>query len=281
MRWSSAALLLLVAAAGCVASATVRRTTPVANLQSFRTLLVRVDGSPEARRYASVLEFHAADKLRGTCAFDQVVTSRERPVQPPDLILDLNLQRAFRGGEGLIQNPNLATIDVTLVLSDGVDDELLGSADIRGKSSAVYVANQNPEEQAIAAVSARVAQIMERSGCTGARVARAEPEPAPDEATPDDEVDPDLLARAEAENDAGKQLFRAADIAGAKARFQAAIALHRDARFLFNLCLAHEALKELSEASSVCQQVIDMQPEPRLAEKAQMRLGIIRDKRGG
>lgn len=278
MRWSAAAALsCALFALSCRPSATVRRTTPVANLQSYRSVLLRVDGSPQARRYADVLEFHATDWMRRACAFTEIGTSRQPPVGEPDLIVDLNLQRAFRGGDGLIQNPNLAVVDVTAVLSDGIDDELLGSADIRGKSSAVAVAGVNPEEQAIAAVSEQIAEILVNSGCSGERVARAEPpEPAPTDAgDAGSAVDPEVLARAEAENEAGKQLFRAADIAGAKARFEAALALHRDPRYLFNLCLAQEALKDYAAATATCQEVIDLQPEPRLVEKAQMRLDII------
>lgn len=274
MRWSvAAALSCALLASSCRPSATVRRTTPVANLQSYRTVLVRVDGSPQARRFADMLEFHAIDWMRRSCAFDQIGTRRQPPLAEPDLVVDLNLQRASRGGGGLIQNPNLAVVDVTAVLSDNVDDELIGSADIRGKSSAVAVSGVNPEEQAIAAVSKTMAEILVRSGCSGERVARPEPPPPTDPVDP--AIDPELLAQAEAENEAGKQLFRAADIAGAKARFEAALAIHRDPRFLFNLCLAQEALKDYAAARSSCQEVIDLQPEPRLVEKAQMRLDII------
>jgi hypothetical protein len=269
-------LLATVATTGaCVPSAKVRRTTPVANLQSYRNVLVRVAAAPNANQHVAQLEFQTSDAMRQSCSFGRVMGATEQGQIKPDLIVDLNIRRTARGGGGFIKNPNLATVDVTMVLSDGLDESLLGSADIQGRSSAVLVQGENPEDQAISAVAKRIAAIMGNSGCKGERIARAEdPAPAnpgqsdpgttdpanpdpgtpapgtPDPATP--AADPEAIAKAEAANDEGKRLFRAADIAAAKAQFEQAISFHDDPRFQFNLCLAHEALGELKQADAAC-----------------------------
>src|SRR6266545_2540653 len=196
--------LVAVAVAGCRGSATVQSTTPVAN-------------------------------IRARCAFGDVrVGRRAGGAGPDDVILDLTITRAFRGGSGLIKNQNQATVDVKMVLTDGRDDELVGSADIRGKSAGILLNSTPPEEQAITAVADSIAEMLDDSGCTEDRVARAPPSgeevkpagSASAQLVSEERTDP--AARAEAENDEGKRLFRSDDVAGAKEHFEEAIRLHRE-----------------------------------------------------
>ncbi len=278
---------LLVAAAltvvACGPSASVQRTTPVANLQSYQTALVRVSSTPGLSQYTPVLEFATADALQQRCGFGRVVSPTQVGDLKPDLILDLNIRKSERGGGGFIKNPNLATVNVTMVLSDGIDESLLGSAEIRGKSAAVAIEGNDPENEALIAVAKRVTAILGKSGCEGARVARPAPPKEPEPVVPPEgqpELTEEQLAEAEAANDEGKRLFRAAEIASAKAQFEKAISVAKDPRFYFNLCLAHEALTEYDSAVDACKTVLSASPRGRLAEKATQRLEIIADKRG-
>jgi len=293
--WNSAGLGLglAVVLAGCRPSATVQRTVPLANLASYTGVVIRATGASERRagRLSLVLEHAAVDRIRRRCAFTDVQAGSDAPPDmPADLFLDVTVQRSFRGGGGgLIQNENQATVEVKLVLSDGADEELVGAADIRGKSGGIVVNDASPEEEAVNAVADSIANVLVRSGCSGPRVARARPparrRPPPDTGTADGDVElvseqqNDVVAKAEAENEEGKRRFRAADVPGAKFHFQAAIRLHRDARYVFNMCLAEEALGRLDAAVSTCKSVIAMKPEPALAEKAKLRLQILAEKR--
>lgn len=290
----------VVLVAGCRPSATVQRTTPVANLQPYTGMVVR--GTRAGRfgrgRLAFVLERAAVARIRRACSFREVhAAGRRTEPGPDDLLLDLTVQRAFRGGGGLVQNENLATVDVKAVLSDGVDMELVGSADIRGQSGGIVIGQESPEEEAINAVADSVTQMLVRSGCRGRRIARAHRPPASDhrdeEPGPDGQEgtnpgtdqtgvtlasdDPD--ARAEAANEEGKRLFRAADVAGARVQFREAIRLHRDPRYVFNLCLAEEALGSIDAAITTCKRVQGMRPDGALAEKVKLRLKILADKK--
>jgi tetratricopeptide (TPR) repeat protein len=251
-------------------------------LQSYQTALIRVSTTPGLDRYGPVLEFAAADSMLKSCGFGRVVSPTQLGDLQPDLIIDLNVRSTERGGGGFIKNPNLATVNVTMVLSDGIDESLLGSADIVGKSSAVAIEGNDPENEALIAVGNRVTTILGKSGCKGARVARNEP---PEEVQPvvppgAPELTPEQLAKAEEANNEGKRLFRAADIAGAKAQFEQALAVSADPRFYFNLCLAHEALSEFDSAVKACNAVLSSNAQERLAEKATQRLEIIAEKRG-
>ena len=78
------------------------------------------------------------NQVMKNCQFDNVVLDGTAGAQP-DLWIDLNLQKSFRGGTGIIQNDNKATIEVLMVLSDGASEDLLGSAWITGESSSVSV----------------------------------------------------------------------------------------------------------------------------------------------
>jgi hypothetical protein len=302
--WNSRGLgvvLCVVLVAGCTPSATVQRTTPVANLQPYTGMVVR--GTRAGRfgrgRLAFVLERAAVARIRRACSFRQVhAANRRTEPGPDDLLLDLTVQRSFRGGGGgLVQNENLATVDVKAVLSDGVDMELVGSADIRGQSGGLVIGEQSPEEEAINAVADSVTQMLVRSGCRGRRIARAHRPPASDqrgeEPGPDGQegtdpgTDPtgltlaseDPMAKAEAANEEGKRLFRAADVAAAKVQFREAIRLHRDPRYVFNLCLAEEALGSIDAAITTCRRVQGMKPDGALAEKVKLRLKILADKK--
>ena len=94
-------------------------------------------------------------------------------------------------------------------------------------------------------------------------------------------ITPEQVAQAEAANNEGKRLFRAAEIASAKEQFLLAIRLVPAPKYQFNLCLAHEALNEYDAAAAACQNVINGGTDQRLSEKAQQRLSIIADKRAG
>lgn len=267
--------------AACGPSASVKRTTPVANLQQYQNVLVRVGSSPGLEQYTSVLEFATTDNMMQHCAFSRVTGPTQLGQTRPDLLVDLNIRTTQRGGGGFIKNPNLATVNVTMVLSDGIDESLLGSAEIVGKSSAVAMQGADPENQALLAVAERVTTILSKSGCSGTRIARAEPAPQPVAPVAPTGITPEQLAQAEAANDEGKRLFRAAEIAAAKVQFQQAIQISPDPKYQFNLCLAHEALKEFDQAVAACQSVINANSEQRLTEKAQQRLSIIADMRSG
>lgn len=277
------AVCFAVVLCSCRPSATVQRTTPVANLQPYQGVLVRGTGA-SARgkgRLVYMLERAAADRIRGRCAFLDVQAASQAEARQVDLILDVTVQRSYRGGEGLIQNENLATVDVKLVLSDGIDQELVGSADIQGKSAGIVINDVSPEEEAVGAVADSIADLLVMSGCTGPRVARANRTEDPGGepvAEPVSDQRSDAASRAEAENDEGKRLFRGADVEAAKTHFEAAIALHRDPRFVFNLCLAEEALGELDAAVDACRKVIGMKPDKALDEKARLRLELIASK---
>jgi len=278
-----AVLALGGALASCGPSASIRRTTPVANLQAYQTVLVRVASSPGLELYNSVLEFATTDSMMGRCNFGRVVSNGQLAQFPnirPDLLVDLTIRSTQRGGSGLIQNPNLATVDVTMVLSDGIDESLLGSAEIEGKSSSVSINGADPENQALVAVAKRVTAILATSGCVGQRLARAPAPLAPQAPAPPAGISPEQLAQAEAANNEGKRLFRAADIAAAKEQFLRAISIVPDPRYEFNLCLAHENLSEFDQAAVACQRVIASGAEERLQAKAQQRLAIIQAKRG-
>jgi tetratricopeptide (TPR) repeat protein len=285
MQALGSALLVaaIISLGACGPSASVKRTTPVANLQSYQTALVRVSSASNLSHYTPVLEFATSDALQKRCSFERVVSPTQIGADQPDLILDLNIRSTARGGDGFIKNPNLATVSVTMVLSDGIDESLLGSAEIIGKSAAVAIEGNDPENQALIAVAKRITAILGKSGCEGTRVARAVPPPVeePVAAPPGaPELTPEQLAEAEAANDEGKRLFRAAEIAAAKSQFEKALGVAKDPRFFFNLCLAHEALTEYESAVNACNSVLSANPNERLVQKANQRLEIIADKRG-
>lgn len=289
MRSLLALALVVAAAVACRPSATLERTTPVGNLQIYRSVLVRVGGPAAGGGNAESLEAMVAAELRNRCAMEVHLASRG--ASESDLQLDLTIQNAGRGGGGLIQNPNMATMDVLMVLSDAIDGELVGSALVRGKSSAVMVeGGESPEQQALGVVGKTIGEVLGKSGCAGERIARPTPTPAEGDAgvvaSSDGDagpVGPDEAKRAEAEaaNEAGKDKFRSGDPAAALDDFRTALGLVRDARYAINICLAHEALQQWDAAEKACNDVLGMQPTESVAAKARQRLDIIAERRKG
>ena len=270
--WSFVAAL-----AACHPSATVERTMPVANLNTYRTVGLRVQSSAFASQgQASMLETAVLDKVQHSCSFTQVAHAGTTPA---DVVLDLNITNTGRGGSGWIKNQNLATIEALLVLSDGQSGELLGTARIRGQSSGMIINNAVPENEAIDAVAKSVAELLAKSGCFGPRVAKAEPPaPTPDPPPAGSGATPDDAKRREAEqlNEQGKDKLRGADIAGALAAFQRANTLVPDARYEYNVCLAYEAQEQWDSAIGACKQARSMNPESRLVAKIDHRLELLK-----
>ncbi len=242
---------------------------------------MRISSPIGYQKYNRVLEFATTESILSKCSFGRVVGLSQLGNSRPDLIVDLTIRRAERGSGGLINNPNLAVVDVAMVLSDGQDESLLGSAELRGKSSAVAIGSSNPENQAFAAVAKRISEILAKSGCYGQRLARPSPAPQPPVPVGPTPATPEQIAQAEAANTEGKRLFRAANIAAAKGFFLQATAIVADPRYYFNLCLSHEALSEFDAAQKACQAVLDTHPAQRLIDKATQRLAIIAERRGG
>jgi hypothetical protein len=252
---------------------------PVANLQSYRTVAVRVH-STQFGAQAPWLERAVLDKLQRQCGFEQVGSGNV----PADVVLDLNITSAGRGGNGWVRNPNLATIDTLLVLTDGQDGELLGTARILGKSSGMIINNGNPENEATEVVANSIAGLLYTSGCSGPRIARVKAPPPPDtgtgsaagSATGSGSVapPPDESHRAEAEalNQQGKEKLYGADLPGALAAFQQANTLLPDARYEFNVCLALGAQEQWDNAIAACRQARGMNPQAALATKIDRRL---------
>jgi len=291
---------------GCGPKATLTQATPIASLETYGSVLVRVGynpGVPGTQNQVSALEYMTADRLRRACRFKQVVLASQQPQARTDLIMDMNIQQVFFGADpnqgGLIKfhNSSQATADVAVILSDGINDDLVGSAQIRGRSAAVTTAS--PEAQAITVVADKVAEIMKTSGCQLDRVARApEPPPKPTATTgqtgggtgdgsgtgegtgEETGQRQETIDQAEALNDEGKGLFRQANAAAAAAKFQAAIDLIADPRYYFNLCLAREAEGKLDAAKTACEQIKTMGADERLIAKATERIEIIKSKRG-
>ena len=281
MRNRLGSLVTLALIAACAPQATVRKASPVADLKVYRKVLVRGQAGQMAAWQGEELANRTAAQLQALCGFDAVFTGAGDGGRDDfDLIVDLNILAAGRGGGGIIQNPNLAVVDVAMILSDGLNDELLGSAQIRGQSSAVLVNGANPEQQALAVVSQEVGKILLKSGCGGPRIARTDPvEPEPPPKAEKPEVTEEQIAEAEAANSRGKELFRGAKVAEARAEFERAIQLNPDPRYIMNLCLAHEALNDFDTAIQTCERVIQAKPEPRLAKKAEQRIILIADKK--
>lgn len=288
MRISLGTLLALAVAAptalvasGCAPSAMVRKASPVADLTVYRKVLVR-GKSGQAAWQGEELANRTAAQLQAMCGFDAVFTGGANAAGGGnDLVVDLNILASNRGGDGILKNPNLAVVEVAMVLSDGINDELLGSAQIRGQSSAVVINSASPEQQALHVVSQEIGKILVKSGCTGPRIARADPTPeetAPPKAEKP-EVTEEQITEAEEANNRGKELFRAAQVSEARDAFARAIELNPDPRYIMNLCLAHEALKDWDTAIQTCEDVIAARPDERLQKKAEQRIILISDKK--
>jgi hypothetical protein len=285
--------LLTAALFACHPSATVERTTPVANLQSYRTVGLSVRATAFASQgLAMYLEGAVMQRLQKQCGFEQVGRAG---TGPNDVVLDLNITHSGRGGGGWVSNSGTAVIETLLVLSDGQNGDLLGTARIRGKSSGMIINGAPPENEAIEVVAKSIAELLAKSGCTGPRVARAEPPPPPNtgggsgagssagsaagsgssQGSGAPPVDDAKRAQAEQLNEDGKTKLRSADIAGALAAFQQANALVPDPRYQYNVCLTYEAQEQWTNAIAACKQARGMNPEPRLVAKIDKRLEML------
>ena len=283
------ATLLLVLLAGCKPTASVEQTLPVANLQAMRTVGLTVRATAfAAQGQAMMLEQAVTQKLQRQCGFTAVGRPGSGP--PADVLLDLNITSATRGASGW--GGQLAKVETLLVVSDGQSGELLGTARIRGESSGAMLQNKAPESEAIEVVSKTVADVLAKSGCSGPRIARAEPPPeqtgqnppqtgSAGSATEPGQTQPDESKKAEAEaiNEDGKVKLRSADIPGALAAFQQASSLYPDARFQYNVCLALEAQERWADAIAACQKAKTMNPQPSTAAKIDKRLALLQQKK--
>jgi hypothetical protein len=269
---------------------------PVANLQSYRTVALRVRSTAFASQgRAMYLESALTQRLRQQCGFEYIGPPGGTPT---DVMIDLNITNAGRGGGGWVSNSSQATLDTLLVLSDGQSGELLGTARIRGKSSGILINNASPENEAIEVVAKTVAEMLAKSGCSGPRIARSEPPPLQQQPPPGGDTGsgsattgtdtgsgttapPDDARRAQAEtlNEQGKEKLRSADIPGALAAFEQANTLVPDARYVYNVCLAQEAQERWDDAIAACKRARSMNPEPRLVAKIDNRIGLIEKRR--
>ena len=68
-----------------------------------------------------------------------------------------------------------------------------------------------------------------------------------------------------------------ADGAGALTDFERAVSVVRGPRYLFNVCLAHEALEQFERALDACEQVRSLEPPASLSAKIEQRIAIIRE----
>lgn len=252
---------------------------PVANLQSYRTVALSVRSTAFASQgYAVSLERAVLQKLQRTCGFEQIGRASATPA---DVVLDLNITNTTRSSGGWVAGSTSATIDTLLVLTDGESGDLLGTARIHGKSSGMGGA----EGEAVEVVAKTVADVLAKSGCSGPRIARAEPPPTPPGPGPGpgsgsgegSAAPPDEAKRAEAEalNEQGKLKLRSADVEGAIATFQQANTVVPDARYVFNLCMAFGAAERWDHAIAACRQARGMNPEERLAMKIDERLEML------
>jgi hypothetical protein len=286
------ALLIALAITGCKPSATVENTMPVANLQSYRTVALRVKSTAfAAQGYASFLEKATLDKLRAQCGFERVESGSSKA----DITLDLNITSVLRGGGGMIHNPNQATVDTLLVISDSESTDVIGTARIRGKSRGMLINNSQPESEAVEQVAISVASLLAKSGCSGPRVAKVEPpdtpvgppDVAPGSAGPVDPgpgsaavPPPDEARRPEAEqvNEEGKEKLRSADLDGALAAFERANQILADAKYVFNACLTFEAKEQWGKAIETCGRARSMNPQPKLLAKIDNRLALLKQR---
>jgi hypothetical protein len=250
---------------------------PVANLQSYRTVALRVhSSSAEAQGLTATLESSVLGRLRQSCGFAQVGAVGETPA---DVVLDLDITRVSRGGDGWIKVENQVVVDTLLVLSDGQAGDLLGTATIHGKSSGTVINNAPQENEAIDVIAKTVAELLAKSGCSGPRVARA-PVPAPDTGSASQGsaapvVDEAKRAEAEGLNDKGKERLFAADTAGALVLFQQAMTVLPDPKYQFNVCVALGAQEKWDAAIAACKQARSMNPSESLAGKIDARLDAL------
>jgi hypothetical protein len=281
-------LLFAVLLASCKPSATVQSTMPIANMQSYSTVGLNVRSTAFASQgQAMMLEQQVTAKLQQKCSFVSIQRTGSGP--PPDVVLDVNITNTGRGSSGFISNSSTAFLDALLVLSEGQSGELIGTARIHGTSSGMIVNNAPPENEAIEVVAKTIADMLAKSGCSGARIAKQEPPPPPPDTnqgsgagsgTGSGTAPPDDAKRGQAEalNQEGTDKLRSADIAGALTAFQQANALVADARYVYNICLAYEAGQQWEQAEASCKQARTMTTDTRLHGKIDKRLDLIAHK---
>jgi hypothetical protein len=268
---------------------------PVANLQSYKTVAVRVRATaPGLRGIAGGLQRALDGRIAAQCNGFQEVPPDQQGV---DVMIDLNVTAANRGGTGVIRNMSQENIETLLVLSDGGTGELLGTARIHGQSSGIQQGVGSPEGEAVGVVAKAVADLLATSGCAGERVVRVEPPPPPPptggtsqppngsdgapsppgQGSPTQPAVADDATRAKAEglNDQGKDKLRSADVAGALEMFQQANSMAPDPRYEFNVCLAFEAEQSWNDAIGACKQAQSMSPKPELVVKITARLDLL------
>ncbi len=256
---------------------------PVANLQSYGTIGLRVKSNVFASQgQAQQLQSSTITKLQQKCGFSQVGPGDGAK---PDVFLDLNITAVGRGGTGFLKNSSQATLDALLVLTDGQDGELLGTATVHGKSSGMIINGAAPENEVIDVVAQEIANMLAKSGCTGPRVARAQvppppgpgpgpgPGPTPDPGHP--VADESHRGEAEALNDQGKEKLYGADLKGALASFQQANGVLPDAKYQFNVCLTFGAQEQWDNALAACKVAKGMNPKPALREKIEHRIDLL------
>lgn len=266
MRAALALALLLVA---CKPTASVQRTTPITNLASYRTLALRVRATGSApQELAPMLEQALTSRLAQVCQFDAVVPADSSA----DLVLDLNITSLVRGGTGYVRNEAQVETDTLMILSDGQDGQPMGTAAIRGKSSGTIINDAPQDKEAIEVTARTIGKLLATSGCTGPRVARVVTPPDTGSAAAPPVVDESKRAEAEALNEQGKELLFAADLAGARAKFEQALQLVPDAKYQFNVCIALGAQERTAEAITACEKARTMAPPERLAAKIDQRL---------
>jgi len=255
---------------------------PVANLQSYRSVALRVRSSSDATQYlATQLETQTLQRLRAACGFERVGGA---DTTNADVVLDLNITNMSRGGSGFIRNENQVFVDTLLVLSDGQAGDPLGPATSHGKASGTVGNNAPQENEAIGAIAKSIGDLLAKSGCSGPRVAKAVPAPdtgnaagsAQGSAAQGSAAAPmaDESKRAEAEdlNNKGKERLFAADTAGALSFFQQAVKVLPDPKYQFNVCVALGAQEKWEDAIAACKQARSMNPSASLAQKIDNRL---------
>jgi tetratricopeptide (TPR) repeat protein len=265
-------LILVVAAGACHPSATVENTMPIANLQTYRSIALRVHSTAfAAQGQAMQLENAVLQQMHQRCAFEQVAAAQAKTA---DLVLDLNIVNTGRGGGGFISNSSTARLDTLLVISDGQAGDLLGTARIHGESSGMIINNASPELEAIDIVAKTVTDVFAKSGCNGPRIAKVVPPPTPE--TPPTPVDESHRDEAEKFNEDGKQKVFIADLAGALAAFQQADALVPDPKYEYNLCSTLGLLEKWDEATAMCQKAIAKQPPAVLRTKLDQKIELLK-----
>lgn len=259
--------------AACHPSASVENTMPIASMQSYRSVALRVHSSAfAAQGQAMQLEQSVLAQLHQKCSFEEYRGGSGNA----DLVLDLNIVNAQRGGGGIISNSSTAHLDTLLVLSEGSGD-IVGTAKIHGESSGMIINNAAPEGEAIEVVAKTVADIFAKSGCSGPRIAKAAPPPP--EPTPSGKQPPvfDESKRPEADrlNEDGKNRMFSADLRGAVAAFQQAVALIHDPKYEYNLCNAQGALEQWDAAIATCKDALASQPTPELQAKLEHKVDLL------